>query len=101
MERQLLFIPGPVTCAPEVLAAMARPMIDHRGPEFAALLARVVRGMAPIFGTSGEIVALGGSGTGGLQAAVASSFSPGERVLAAPVGIFGERLAAIARAFGL
>ncbi|MGH7728617.1 MAG: pyridoxal-phosphate-dependent aminotransferase family protein, partial [Vulcanimicrobiaceae bacterium] len=62
---------------------------------------RVVRGMAPIFGTSGEIVALGGSGTGGLQAAVASSFSPGERVLAAPVGIFGERLAAIARAFGL
>jgi aspartate aminotransferase-like enzyme len=99
--KQLLFIPGPVAVAPEVLAACARPMIDHRGPEFAAILARIRAGMQPIFGTRGDVVLLGSSGTGGLEAAVSSLFSPGERVLAAPVGVFGRRLAAIARTWGL
>ena len=102
MPTQLLFIPGPVTCAAPVLEAMGRPMIDHRGPEFASLLARVERGMRPIFGTAtNEVTILGASGTGGLEAAVASAFSPGDRVLVAPVGVFGKRLAAIAKTFGL
>ncbi len=101
VNRHLLFIPGPVTCAQPVLEAMAKPMIDHRGPEFAALLARIERGMRPIFGTQAEIEILGCSGTGGLEAAIASAFSPGQRVLAAPVGVFGKRLANIARAYGL
>src|ERR1700681_4801549 len=101
VNRPLLFIPGPVTCAQPVLEAMAKPMIDHRGPEFAALLARIERGMRPIFGTQAEIVILGCSGTGGLEAAIASAFSPGQHVLAAPVGVFGKRLVNIARAYGL
>ena len=101
MAKQLLFIPGPVTCAPAVLEAMGRPMIDHRGPEFAELLERIARGMQPIFGTSNDVVVLGSSGTGGLEAAVANSFSPGQKVLAAPVGVFGQRLATIARLHGL
>jgi len=101
MPKQLLFIPGPVTCAPEVLEAMAWPLIDHRGPEFAGILERVSRGMQPLFGTSNEVVVLGSSGTGGLEAAVASSFTPGQRVLAAPVGVFGKRLANIATTHGL
>src|SRR5579859_5793559 len=99
--EQRLFIPGPVTCAPEVLAAMARPTFDHRGPEFAAMLARVESAMKPIFGTEGDVLVLGASGTGGLEAAVASAFSPGDKVLSAPVGVFGKRLAAIARTYGL
>jgi aspartate aminotransferase-like enzyme len=101
MSRQLLFIPGPVTCAQAVLDAMSKPMIDHRGPEFAELIGRIERGMKPIFGTSGDVVVLGSSGTGGLEAAVASAFSPGQRVLACPVGVFGKRLAKIAATFGL
>ena len=101
MAKQLLFIPGPVTCAPAVLEAMARPMIDHRGPEFAGMLGRIARGMQPIFGTANDVVVLGCSGTGGLEAAVANSFSPGQRVLAAPVGVFGQRLATIAKVHGL
>jgi aspartate aminotransferase-like enzyme len=101
MPKQLLFIPGPVTCSSVVMDAMAQPMIDHRGPEFAALLERVSARMAPLFGTQHEVVLLGCSGTGGLEAAVASSFSPGQKLLAAPVGVFGQRLVAIARAFGL
>ena len=101
MADQLLFIPGPVTCAPEVLAAMARPTFDHRGPEFAEVIARVADGMKPIFGTAGDVLVLGSSGTGGLEAAVASAFSPGEKVLSCPVGVFGKRLAAIARTYGI
>jgi aspartate aminotransferase-like enzyme len=101
MSKPLLFIPGPVTCAPEVLEAMALPMIDHRGPQFAELLGRIVRGMQPIFGTSSDVLLLGSSGTGGLEAAVASAFSPGQKVLCTPIGVFGKRLAAISRAFGL
>jgi aspartate aminotransferase-like enzyme len=101
MTKQLLFIPGPVTCAAEVLEAMALPMIDHRGPEFAALLGRISSGMQPLFGTQQEVVLLGSSGTGGLEAAVSSSFSPGQKLLAAPVGVFGQRLVAIARNLGL
>jgi aspartate aminotransferase-like enzyme len=101
MPKQTLFIPGPVTCAPEVLAAMAKPMINHRGPEFKALIERIECGMRPLFGTEGEIVLLGSSGTGGLEAAVANAFSPGQKVLSAPVGVFGKRLATIAKTYGL
>jgi aspartate aminotransferase-like enzyme len=101
MQRHLLFIPGPVTVAQPILEAMGKPLIDHRGPEFAALLSRVERGLRPIFGTKADIVLLGSSGTGGLEAAVASAFSPGQRVLAAPVGVFGKRFVNIARTYGL
>jgi aspartate aminotransferase-like enzyme len=101
MDRTLLFIPGPVTVAQPVLAAMARPMIDHRSAQFAALLERLESGMQPIFGTTADVEILGSSGTGGLEAAIASAFSPGERVLACPVGVFGKRLANIAKTYGL
>jgi aspartate aminotransferase-like enzyme len=75
-------------------------MINHRGPEFAELLARLEREMKPVFGTSSDVLFLGSSGTGGLEAAVASCFSPGDRVLSCPVGVFGKRLAEIARVNG-
>jgi aspartate aminotransferase-like enzyme len=101
MAKQLLFIPGPVTCAPAVLEALARPLIDHRGPEFAALLGRIDQGMRPIFGTSHEVLLLGSSGSGGLEAAIANAFSPGQLVLACPVGVFGKRFVALARTYGL
>ncbi len=88
-------------CAPEVLEAMAAPLIDHRGPEFAAVLGSIAHGLRPIFGTSGDVVVLGSSGTGGLEAAVANSFASGQKVLACPVGVFGRRLATIAAVYGL
>jgi aspartate aminotransferase-like enzyme len=100
MDKTLLLLPGPVPVAQPVLEAMARPMINHRGPEFGALLERLEGGLQPVFGTRGDIVILGASGTGGLEAAVASLFSPGDRLLSCPVGVFGKRLADIARTYG-
>jgi aspartate aminotransferase-like enzyme len=92
--------PGPTPCPPAVLAAMARPMIDHRGPEAAALIARLTERLRRAFQTEHDVVILTASGTGGLEAAVVNTLSPGDRVLAVSVGVFGERFAAIARAYG-
>ena len=98
----MLFIPGPVTVPENVLAAMSKPLIDHRGPHFAALAKRIDEGLRPIYGTqNADIILLGSSGTGGLEAAIASTFSPGDTVLAAPVGVFGQRLIAIAKTYGI
>lgn len=102
MRKNLLFIPGPVTVAEPVLAAMSKPMIDHRGPQFAALANRVDEQLRPIFGTAkADILLLGSSGTGAMEAAVASAFSPGDAVLSCPIGVFGRRLGAIAKTYGL
>lgn len=100
MPKNLLFIPGPVTVAQSVLDAMALPMIDHRGKRFAELLGSIAKRMQPIFGTSGDVLVLGGSGTGGLETAVGNMFGPGDTLLACPVGVFGQRIIAIARTFG-
>ena len=102
MRKNLLFIPGPVTVSQHVLEAMNQPLIDHRGPEFSELVERIYAGLRPLFGTQrGEIILLGSSGTGGLEAAIVNAFSPGETVLAAPMGVFGERMIAIARKYGI
>jgi aspartate aminotransferase-like enzyme len=86
--------------AQPVVEALACPLIDHRGPEFAALLERITDALRPVFGTSGDVVVLGSSGTGALETAVANMFSPGDRVLSCAVGVFGKRFAAIAERYG-
>jgi aspartate aminotransferase-like enzyme len=86
--------------AQPVLEAAARPMINHRGDEFARLLARITGALPPAFGTRQDVVLLGSSGTGGMEAVLANLFSPGERLLSCAVGAFGRRFAEIARSHG-
>ncbi len=101
MPKELLFIPGPVTVAEPVLAATGQPMIDHRGPRFRDLIDGISARLKPVFGTTaGDILVLGASGTGGLEAAVGNMFGPGETLLACPVGVFGKRIVGIAKSFG-
>jgi aspartate aminotransferase-like enzyme len=100
MPKSLLFIPGPVAVSDPVLAAMAKPLINHRGPEYARLLHRIVDRMKPIFATNGDVLLMGASGTGSLEAAVTNMFGPGDTLLACPTGVFGERIAAIAKMWG-
>jgi aspartate aminotransferase-like enzyme len=95
-----LRIPGPTSLPPSVRAAGGRQMINHRGPEFKELLGRLQAGMKPYFGTTGDIAILSCAGTGGLEAAVVNTLSPGDRVLAVSIGAFGDRFAKIAEAFG-
>jgi aspartate aminotransferase-like enzyme len=95
-----LRIPGPTTLPPTVREAGGRQMINHRGPEFKALLGRLQAGMKPYFGTSSDIAILSCAGTGGLEAAIVNTLSPGDRVLAVSIGAFGDRFAKIAEAYG-
>lgn len=92
--------PGPTPCPPEVLAAMARPMVDHRGPELAATLARVSAGLKRAFQTENDVLIFTTSGTGGLEAAVVNTISPGDKVLSVSCGVFGDRFASIAQTYG-
>jgi len=92
--------PGPTPVPPTVLAAMAQPMINHRGPEFAALIGGVTAKLKHFFQTENDLLILTGSGTGGLEAAVVNLLSPGDQVLAVSIGVFGDRFAEIARVFG-
>src|SRR5215467_4103529 len=100
MQKSLLFIPGPVAAPEPVLAAMAKPLINHRGPEYARLLHSIADRMQSIFATKGDVLLMGSSGTGSLEAAVTNMFGPGDIVLACPTGVFGERIAAIAKMWG-
>ena len=95
-----LRIPGPTALPPSVREAGGRQMINHRGPEFAAMLERVLSGMKPYFGTTSDPVILSCAGTGGLEAAVVNILSPGDAVLAVSIGSFGDRIARIARTYG-
>lgn len=95
-----LRIPGPTPCPPEVLQAMGRQMINHRGEEFRKLLTDVTGKLKQIFQTRNDVLILTGAGTGGLEAAVVNTLSPGDKVLAVTVGAFGDRFANIAKQFG-
>lgn len=95
-----LRIPGPTPVPQEVLSALSGPMINHRGPEFAVIQNKVTEGLKKVFGTKNDMIILTSSGTGGLEAAMANTLSPGERVVVISIGEFGERLIKIAKAYG-
>ena len=98
--QQQLRIPGPTPLPERVVRAMARPLVDHRGPEFKQVLEEVVPNLKKVFGTSGDMLLLTCSGTGGLESAVANLVSPGDKVVVALCGNFGERFVSISRAYG-
>jgi len=89
--RHFLQIPGPTNVPDRVLRAMDRPVIDHRGPEFAALTGEVFEGMQSIFQTSSRVVIFPSSGTGAVEAALVNTLSPGDRVVIAETGFFSEQ----------
>ena len=96
-----LLIPGPTGLRPEVAEAMARPLINYRGPEMAALLGSITDGFSEFLGTARRPVLLTGSGTAAMEATVVNTLSPGDRVLGLGGGHFAGRYLGVARAFGL
>ena len=95
-----LRIPGPTPCPSEILQAMTKQMINHRGGEFGQILNGVTAKLKQLFQTKGDVFLLTASGTGGLEATIVNTLSPGDKVLAVSNGVFGERFAAIAKQFG-
>src|SRR6266849_4665978 len=98
---QNLRIPGPTPVPAEILEELTQPLINHRGPEFAAILKRVTARLQYFFQTSSPVLTFSASGTGGQEAAVANLFSPGDHVVAITIGSFGNRQATIAERYGL
>jgi aspartate aminotransferase-like enzyme len=95
-----LRIPGPTPIPERVIRAASQPMIDHRGPEFAELLAEVTAGAKQVFKTANDLLVLSSSGTGSMESAAANLLSRGDTVVVAIAGNFGERMASICTAFG-
>ncbi|MBI3358631.1 MAG: alanine--glyoxylate aminotransferase family protein [Nitrospirae bacterium] len=100
MKRYLL-APGPTQVSPEVLLAMAQPILHHRAPEFVTLLDRVKKDLQWIYQTQNDVLILVSSGTGGMEGSVSNFFSPGDKVLTVNGGKFGERWTKLCTAYGV
>jgi alanine-glyoxylate transaminase / serine-glyoxylate transaminase / serine-pyruvate transaminase len=99
--RHFLQIPGPTNVPDRVLRAMDRPVIDHRGPEFAQLGAEVLESVKSIFKTKSHVVIYPASGSGAWEAAIVNTLSPGDRVLVFETGHFSSLWRDIALRHGL
>ena len=95
-----LRIPGPIPVPDDILGEMARPMINHRGPEYEELLFGVTERLKRVFETDGDVWIITGSGTSAMEAAVVNTMSPGDKVINATIGVFGNRFTDIASAYG-
>jgi len=100
--RPFLQIPGPTLVPDRIVRAMAQPIVDHRGPKFAALMAQCLEGLQRVFQTArAHVVLYPGSGTGAWEAAIVNTLSPGDRVLACVNGHFSAGFAKTASAYGI
>ncbi|MDD1758597.1 MAG: alanine--glyoxylate aminotransferase family protein [Methanotrichaceae archaeon] len=99
-EDTLLMIPGPVKVAPRVLRAMSKHMISHRSAEFGAIYDECRDLLKKFFDTRNEIVVMTGSGTVGMDAAVAGLLGREDTIVTASNGKFGERFTEIGERYG-
>lgn len=95
-----LRIPGPTTVPAEVAQAGAAEMINHRGPEFAALIARTTEGVKKVYQTSNDVATMTSSGSGAMESAVVNFTAPGMHSLVVSIGNFGNRFAELVNIYG-
>ena len=84
-------IPGPTIVSPRVLRALAKPVLSHVSNEFVDGYAEALTLQKKLFGTKGTPFLLAGSGTLGMEAAIANLMEKGEKVLCVENGYFGEK----------
>ncbi|MDZ4837420.1 MAG: alanine--glyoxylate aminotransferase family protein [Candidatus Melainabacteria bacterium] len=100
IQREFLMIPGPTPVPDRVLAALAKHPIGHRSPDFSDILMESIAGLKWLGDTENEPLILASSGTGGMDGAIANTVNRGDKVLSLVCGVFGERFAKIAEAYG-
>ncbi|MBI5117490.1 alanine--glyoxylate aminotransferase family protein [Candidatus Poribacteria bacterium] len=101
MKKYLLMAPGPTPLPPQVLLAMAKPIIHHRTDEFKAILKETNEGLQYVFQTANPVVTMSSSGTGAMEAAVVNTLSRGDCALVVRGGKFGERWGELCEAYGV
>jgi alanine-glyoxylate transaminase/serine-glyoxylate transaminase/serine-pyruvate transaminase len=100
--RPFLQIPGPTLVPERIVRAMSQSIIDHRGPKFAALVGEILDGLKRAFqAPRGHILVYPGSGTGGWEATIVNTLSPGDRVLGCVNGHFSNHFCRTAAAHGI
>jgi len=99
-SKQYLMTAGPTPVPPRVSQVMAEPILYHRAPAFVEVYARVLERLPQVFRTENRVLCFAASGTGAMESAVANLAVPGEPVLVASSGKFGERWAELCEAFG-
>ncbi|MBE9474687.1 MAG: alanine--glyoxylate aminotransferase family protein [Chloroflexi bacterium] len=101
ISPRILLGAGPSMVAPRVLNALSAPVIGHLDPEFLALMQEVQELLRYVFQTENELtVPVSGTGSAGMEASLCNFIEPGDNVLVAVLGYFGERLAEIAGRYG-
>jgi aspartate aminotransferase-like enzyme len=98
-QKRYLFTPGPTPVPPEVLAALAEPVVHHRGPDYRTVFGRCLERLRAVFRTASDVLLFTCSGTGAMESAVANLCSPGDRVVVVSAGYFGERWQKLAEAY--
>ncbi|MCW3837624.1 pyridoxal-phosphate-dependent aminotransferase family protein [Sphingomonas canadensis] len=99
--RHFLQLPGPTNTPLRVSEAIARPTIDHRGPEFQALGHEVLSRVRAMFKTEGPVIIYPSSGTGAWEAALVNALSPGDHILMYETGWFATLWSRLAARIGL
>ncbi|MEW6002036.1 MAG: alanine--glyoxylate aminotransferase family protein [Nitrospirota bacterium] len=101
MLKRYLLAPGPTPVPPEILLAMAMPIIHHRSPDFLPILDSAKKALQWLYQTKNDVLILCSTGTGGMVGAVNNFFNQGDKVLVINGGKFGERWLKICQSYGL
>src|SRR5260370_1262755 len=100
--RNFLFVPGPTNVPERILRAMDRAMEDHRSAAFPDLTTGLFRDLKQVFQTTqGQPLVFPATGTGGWEAALVNTLSPGDRLLAPRYGQFSQLWIDLAQRHGL
>ena len=81
MLKKHLLAPGPTPVPPEVLLAMASPIIHHRTPQFSEIFRAAAQGSKRLFGTEQPVMMIAATGTGGMESALTNTLSSGDAVI--------------------
>ncbi|RMG40439.1 MAG: alanine--glyoxylate aminotransferase family protein [Planctomycetota bacterium] len=99
--RRVLMGPGPSDVPDEVLAALSRTTIGHLDPEFLRIMDELQQMLRAVFRTRNELtLAVSGTGSAGMETCVVNLIEPGDRMLVCISGVFGRRMADVARRAG-
>ncbi|MGE5280286.1 MAG: pyridoxal-phosphate-dependent aminotransferase family protein [Deltaproteobacteria bacterium] len=101
MKKNYLLTPGPTPLPPEVMEALARPIIHHRTPQFQGILKETFESLKAVFQTKNDCFIFASSGTGAMEAAVVNLMSWGDSALIVEGGKFGERWTELCEAYGI
>ncbi|MGB9610165.1 MAG: pyridoxal-phosphate-dependent aminotransferase family protein [Bryobacteraceae bacterium] len=99
--RRLLFGPGPSPVHPRIYEAMSRPIVGHLDPYFFQINEEIRAGLNSCFGTKNEFtMVISGTGSAGMECAVANFVEPGSTIAVFANGYFSDRITEMARRHG-